>query len=213
MKRQLYGVLGLVAFGALALIVATFLARVLGLAGSPPTVRVALGQTWDQVRSASNYPFVLTDRTRTGYAIQDQAVDFAYVDPARGFTLPAARTVWFQLDKEHVNFIFVMPFQRVLTWTEAAQLCDEIAARLDRAGWPRDGRYGLEQAREYYTNPTFANGPNDFAVQLWRDGDKTTELALYRNVQTRADAGNSTPERIDADRFSVSVTIEQWSKP
>src|SRR5438132_6102385 len=63
----------------------------------PATVGVALGQDWAQVRAASTYrfPFPLPERTRSGFAIQDEAVQFAYTDPARGFALPTASTVWF----------------------------------------------------------------------------------------------------------------------
>src|SRR5439155_11313122 len=127
----------------------------------PATVRVALGQDWAQVGAASTYrfPFPLPERPRSGFSIQDEAVQFAYTDPARGFALPTASTVWFRFERDRVNFIFVLPYRELMRWEAAAGLAAEIMARVDGADWRRDHGRALDDTRAYYADPAHETWP------------------------------------------------------
>jgi hypothetical protein len=199
---------------AAATVAAILVLRWLGPA-EPATVAVALGQDWAQVRAASTYrlPFPLTERTHDGYAIQDERVLFVYSDPTRGFVLPTARTVWFRLRNDRVEFIFVLPYREVMRWEEAADLAEETRARVDAAGWRRDHGRPLDDVKAYYDDPSHENWPAGQVVQLWREGDAFVELSFYRGRKQGERLDALTDRRAEADQFSVSVEIARSSPP
>src|SRR5262245_32681390 len=164
---------------AAATVAAILVLRWLGPA-EPATVAVALGQDWAQVRAASTYrfPFPLTERTRDGYAIQDEQVLFVYSDPTRGFALPTARTVWFRLRNDRVEFIFVLPFREVMRWEEAADLAEETRARVDAAGWRRDHGRPRDAVKAYYGAPSHDNRP----ARSCSSGARATPSSSYRST-------------------------------
>jgi hypothetical protein len=109
-----------------------------------PTVRFTLGDGIEQLLAASSYPFEIVELHDMDLVPVTRVVRCAYARSPGAFELPEAALVALSFRAGKITAARVCPHAGALDERGAGLVAEEVAARVEGAGWRRVPGLGLE---------------------------------------------------------------------
>ncbi|NJO14969.1 MAG: hypothetical protein HC877_04245 [Thioploca sp.] len=168
-----------------------------------PVIGLTLGDSFEQVRSQSNYHFKVRSLLESDLIVVKKPFIFKYTSKEYSFSLPPGLFLGISIDLEHVTSIDVSPHLEYINLEDMLTLLRTLQQLFEQSGWQVSYIYNsLEEVRAQFTDTK----EDILGFQEWQNsqGDE-----IYIELERTWEADDVLPKLLGKpeDLFLVRVVI------